>query len=604
MYGVFPIAVPKFGDAINQPGAHVKRYRRVLSTPCETRTCAINFPPDVQIYSLQDALFFNDTLSFIVNCPPGRTCPPGTYPRVVTFPRGTFVLPDPNANPGFPIVLQLQGCQSNVVINLPANATDAEIAAAAQQILEEVARQQAECDTIVLPPIPNPSPFYSNAEVYSNYPCEECAVIDYDGILPWYITLDRTNNRLVLAVGLITANTQAEADAQAQTFIDNFKTTAVANGKLTCVTCEITTASPLPAGEVGIAYSETLTVIDTFDTNVWTVGSGSLPDGLSLNSATGEISGTPTTEETKTFTIKVQSGEQCCTKEFELEIAEVACGDPANVQFFADAVFLTSGLDVTLASGSFGTNGYTNVQVVDGTPKVAIMQVHWGELQIDSWQLLWSAATTDLLAFGSGGGAFDTTIDKTVRIPVYPTASTITCDLFAPGSSGVNMGDAHCVTDLECVDLTDFATIVWGAPTITQANSGSASGTFSGATFDAAVNNPGGGLDEATVECVGTFTGVANGTAGRLTLTVSGLVLDGGGNWPKFDIVIDSSIDGAAIWNCFSDNGWAFADGTFQIPLVVAYTPGATITVTFRLRTVQGLGSAQEVSLHGDFVAW
>lgn len=58
---------------------------------------------------------------------------------------------------------------------------------------------------------------------------------------------------------------------------------------------EITTASPLPEGTVGDAYSTTLVAIGVVSPLTWDVIAGSLPDGLTLNSTTGEISGTPTT---------------------------------------------------------------------------------------------------------------------------------------------------------------------------------------------------------------------------------------------------------------------------------------------------------------------
>jgi len=54
----------------------------------------------------------------------------------------------------------------------------------------------------------------------------------------------------------------------------------------------VTTASPLPNGEVSVSYNQTLTVSGGISPFVWTVDSGTLPTGLSL-SAGGVISGTP-----------------------------------------------------------------------------------------------------------------------------------------------------------------------------------------------------------------------------------------------------------------------------------------------------------------------
>ena len=67
---------------------------------------------------------------------------------------------------------------------------------------------------------------------------------------------------------------------------------------------EITTTSLLD-GQVTTAYSQTVLATSGTTPYSWSIKSGSLPAGLSLTSSTGVISGTPTTEGTSNFTIKV-----------------------------------------------------------------------------------------------------------------------------------------------------------------------------------------------------------------------------------------------------------------------------------------------------------
>ncbi len=68
----------------------------------------------------------------------------------------------------------------------------------------------------------------------------------------------------------------------------------------------ITTASTLPAGTVNKSYSITLAKFGGTPSFSWTVFSGSLPPGLTLNPSTGQISGTPTTAGKFLATIRVR----------------------------------------------------------------------------------------------------------------------------------------------------------------------------------------------------------------------------------------------------------------------------------------------------------
>jgi hypothetical protein len=86
-------------------------------------------------------------------------------------------------------------------------------------------------------------------------------------------------------------------------------------------TLQISTSS-LPNGQTGTAYSATLSASGGTSPYTWAVSAGSLPAGLSLNSA-GQISGNPTTTGTSSFTLRVtdsSSPAQATTANFSITI--------------------------------------------------------------------------------------------------------------------------------------------------------------------------------------------------------------------------------------------------------------------------------------------
>lgn len=137
--------------------------------------------------------------------------------------------------------------------------------------------------------------------------------------------------------------------------------------------------SGLASGTVGTPYSETLTAAGPVVSPIWSVSVGALPDGLVLDALTGVISGTPTTEQTANFAIRMNAMGVGCFKIFSIEIENVAaCPDWNSIAWDAPIIILTgaatgSALAIqntitTLSAGSpgGGGNGDTATLEIDG----------------------------------------------------------------------------------------------------------------------------------------------------------------------------------------------------------------------------------------------
>lgn len=77
--------------------------------------------------------------------------------------------------------------------------------------------------------------------------------------------------------------------------------------------CPVITLSPLalPSGLVGFPYDETVSASGGTPPYTFAITEGALPTGLLLDPATGEITGTPTTDGIFSFTITATDGIAC-----------------------------------------------------------------------------------------------------------------------------------------------------------------------------------------------------------------------------------------------------------------------------------------------------
>lgn len=129
----------------------------------------------------------------------------------------------------------------------------------------------------------------------------------------------------------------------------------------------ITTTS-LSNGEVDTDYSETL--VATGDAPIaWTLESGSLPDGLTLNGVTGEISGTPTLSGIFSFMVKAWNSVGSDTKQLGITIDPAPVTNPiyAALGDSVPAGYGLADLDTqsypVLLSGLLNNNGVPNTMV-------------------------------------------------------------------------------------------------------------------------------------------------------------------------------------------------------------------------------------------------
>ena len=168
------------------------------------------------------------------------------------------------------------------------------------------------------------------------------------GTLPDGITLDAATGKLSgtpTAAGKATF-TITVTDANHQTATQDTSLTIIAGPSLSF-------PAP-PPGQIGTAYSDTLTASGGTGPYTWTVSAGDLPRGITLDDDTGTLAGTPGEAGTFTFTIKVtDANHQTATQDTTLVIAPaVALSVSAATVKYGDQVTLTADMDPAAATGS------------------------------------------------------------------------------------------------------------------------------------------------------------------------------------------------------------------------------------------------------------
>ena len=249
---------------------------------------------------------------------------------------------------------------------------------------------------------------------------------------------------------------------------------------------------PLPPGNVGTDYANFVTATGGNGTPYrWSISAGRLPNGLRISdfaSASGLISGRPTTVQTSTFTVRARdrSGNST-TRQFTITI-----NAPRPLVFNSPSQLPAGTRGQAYAVGVFadgGTTPYNWTRIAGALPPGLTLQASPGRIQ---------GTPTTAGTFGftlrvadSGGqsisGAFSITINEPVPPPTPPGAPI----LVGPAS-----GEAV---------VTPFS-ISWTAPSGPVTAYNWAVSTASDFSTTAAVGSTAGTTTQATV------SGIANGT--------------------------------------------------------------------------------------------
>ena len=261
------------------------------------------------------------------------------------------------------------------------------------------------------------------------------------GIAPytWSIQSGSLPSGLLLTPsGEITGTPLTLTDSTAIIFkvSDNVGGTAIKSLSITIMpTPAITTSSSLAGGEVGITYLQTLAVSGGTAPYTWSITSGTLPTGLSLNSS-GTITGTPTISGGPTGIV--------------IEVTDNAGG--ATTKGFSITIVAAPSVTTTspIANGAIGVK-YSQTLAVSGGTAPFIWSIKSGALPLG----LSLNSNGVIMGTPSTSGNFTATLSVTDSfVPANTASKTFSLKIFLRGDANedgvVNMAD---VTKVERVIL-------------------------------------------------------------------------------------------------------------------------------------------------------
>ena len=367
--------------------------------------------------------------------------------------------------------------------------------------------------------------------------------------------------------------------------------TTTANCSIVISPPQLVLTCPTSTGQVGVAYSSALLATGGVPPYTYSITSGSLPPGLTLNPTTGAITGTPTTYGTFNFTAKVVDSTgaaagtttancsivispptlvlTCPTSTGQVGVAYssalLASGGVPPYTFSITSGSLPPGLTLNTSTGAitgtpttYGTFNFT-AKVVDSTGTAAGTTTANCSIVISPPTLVLTCPTST----GQVGVAYSSALLASGGVPPY--TYSITSGSLPPGLTLNTSTGAITGTP------TTYGTFNFTAKVVDS--TGTAAGTTT-ANCSIVISPP-------------TLTLVCASSAAKVGFAYSSSVVATGGTPPYTFSIISGSLPPGLTLNPFTGaiTGTPTSEGTFTYTVEVTDATGATATASCTITT-------------------
>ncbi len=341
--------------------------------------------------------------------------------------------------------------------------------------------------------------------------------------------------------------------------------------------------APTATATAGVAYSSALSASGGAGALTYNITSGSLPTGLSLNTSTGAITGTPTTVGPATFTAKVQDayGDTPATQSYTITVNPgaathfaVALTSSSTITAGGTVSFKITALDVdnNTATGYSGTVMFTSSDAQAALPANSTLASGVGSfsatLKTAGSQTITATDTTNATVTGTSSA---------VTVNPGPAASLMVA---APATATTNVAFSFTVTAKDSYNntATGYAGTVHFTSTdgsaVLPSNSGLTNGT---GAFSATLKTTG----SQTITATDTSNASITGTSGAITVANTVTITTASINPLDVGQAATQTLTGAGGSGNSADYSWSWAAASgSSIPPGLSLSTAGAITGT------------------------